>query len=423
MECATDWIKTLRRASFRGAAFHVDRDSISYGRRVTVHEFPNRDRPYVEDLGEKAISFGVTAYVASDHALGQMSALVSACRRGGPGTLILPTEGSLLVVPYRCDRQFSKDKLGYVAFDLSFHEAGIGFGTFSVALLERLVSVAAEAAVPLIGSNFLSSFSTIGEVPWVVASAASGIRTWLEAIDEKRVTLLGASGTAIAPVTDLARSLGRLHRNAEDLANAGRGAIDAGSHSAEVARESSAPVIVAEMADVMQAVRQSAATPEIAIEVLRDLATYDPVSFVDGEALSTTSAAERANEAAINSMMRSNALLELAVATANASYSTRREAIQARADLAELFERELNSADRDAYAALVEVRGRAAQAISRKVVDLRPTITIEAAASEPSLVWAWRLYRDAQLEGDLAERNRVRHPAFMPAIFEADAPR
>ncbi|TNY06237.1 DNA circularization protein, partial [Escherichia coli] len=47
-------IDDLRPASFRGVGFFVASDQGEYGRRGPVHEYPNRDNPYFEDLGEKA---------------------------------------------------------------------------------------------------------------------------------------------------------------------------------------------------------------------------------------------------------------------------------------------------------------------------------------------------------------------------------
>ena len=52
----------LRPASFRGVSFQVDVASLSAGRRVQVHEYPQRDQPWVEDLG-RATRQGVACRV------------------------------------------------------------------------------------------------------------------------------------------------------------------------------------------------------------------------------------------------------------------------------------------------------------------------------------------------------------------------
>jgi prophage DNA circulation protein len=454
MVCATDWPKTLRRASFRGVAFYVETDTIKYGRRVKVHEFPHRDRPFIEDLGEKAIGFSVTAYVASDNALSEQAALVRACRRGGPGSLVLPSDGALQVVPYACERVFSKDRLGYIAFSLSFHEAGSGFGVFTAGLLANLVSVAAGGVADYLRQDFLRSYNTVGEVSWVTAAAGQTIKTWLAKVDDARLSLLSSSTAGItaaqqviggtAGATKIGRDIaqqyavdtGEIAKNVATLADLirdtyddvptlvvmGRGVLKIGSGSLDLSREDVSSGIVTKAAEIMTAVREAAATPQIAIEALSSIALFEPETYNSTEALGTTANAERSNELAVGQLFRRLALSELAVAAANADYANRQAAIQMRADVSEMFGRELETASGEAYTALSTIRDRTAQAISRKVADIRPSVTIEANASVPSLIWAYRLYADTPKEEALVARNRVRHPAFFPALFEADTP-
>ena len=45
------WKMRLRAASFRGVPFGVTADESEGGRRTVTHEFPQRETPYVEDLG------------------------------------------------------------------------------------------------------------------------------------------------------------------------------------------------------------------------------------------------------------------------------------------------------------------------------------------------------------------------------------
>ena len=45
--------------------------------------------------------------------------------------------------------------------------------------------------------------------------------------------------------------------------------------------------------------------------------------------------------------------------------------------------------------------------------------TLDVGAQMPSLYWAYRLYADAERAKEVAARNRVYHPSFMPTTFEA----
>lgn len=418
MTCHVDWPKTLRKASFRGVPFWVEHDSINYGRRIETHEFPNRDRPYQEDLGEKAIDFHVTAYMAGDGVIGQKNALVSACRRRGPGSLVLPTEGSIKVVVFECERSFEKDKLGYIAFNIHFGEAGSSFGIGSSIVLSRMVGIAVANSVPAMAQDFLRNYNVVGEASWVLPTATATIQTWLAHIDEVRLAtrMSGAGNTAIA------KALSEAYGSAHILAYDGKGLRSQSQNHLDVSAlpDRAGGALVRTVADIIADVRLQAENPLEAIEALSTIAAFDVPS--DGLGQGISARVEAANTQAINSLGRRFALMELGVAAAEAGFRDRREAVRVRAGMSQGFERELNTAAGDVFYHLETVRGRAAEAISRKVADLQPTIVVESNVSLPSIVWAYRLYGDANRGGELKDRNRVRHPAFMPATFEAEAP-
>ncbi|EGK8325810.1 DUF2313 domain-containing protein [Escherichia coli] len=58
-----NWRDNLYDASFRGVPFSVESDEGSFGRRVQVHEYPNRDKPYTEDLGRATRRLTINAYL------------------------------------------------------------------------------------------------------------------------------------------------------------------------------------------------------------------------------------------------------------------------------------------------------------------------------------------------------------------------
>lgn len=65
----SDWRKQLQPASWRGVSFEVLTESSPFGRRVQVHEFVQRDKPYAEDLGRVTRTFSVTGFVGGDDCL------------------------------------------------------------------------------------------------------------------------------------------------------------------------------------------------------------------------------------------------------------------------------------------------------------------------------------------------------------------
>lgn len=90
-----DWRDKLRDASFRGVPFSVEDDEGEFGRRVQVHEYPNRDKPFTEDLGRAARRLTINAYLVGSDYSDQRDRLIAAIETPGPGTLVHPHYGEM----------------------------------------------------------------------------------------------------------------------------------------------------------------------------------------------------------------------------------------------------------------------------------------------------------------------------------------
>ena len=118
------WKDRLRPASFKQAAFGVEAHSSAQGRRVVVHEYPGRDKPYVEDLGAKARGFTLRGFVVGKDYQQARDALLDAVNAPGPGQLVHPYFGALRVVCTAVSVSESGEAGGMAVFDLTFVEAG-----------------------------------------------------------------------------------------------------------------------------------------------------------------------------------------------------------------------------------------------------------------------------------------------------------
>jgi prophage DNA circulation protein len=148
MTACRSWPETLWPASFKGFPFQVEGESEEGGRSIVTHEFPGRNDPFLEDMGESARTFDVSAYLASDVADVEALAFMAVLASEGPGLLVLPQRGPVMaraVKPFR--RQTSKDRLGYVAFSLRFLREGASSPFVSVDAAANMIFVAADAAV------------------------------------------------------------------------------------------------------------------------------------------------------------------------------------------------------------------------------------------------------------------------------------
>ncbi|WP_172904159.1 DNA circularization N-terminal domain-containing protein, partial [Escherichia coli] len=86
LSSSSGWRDRLQDASFRGVPFKVEEESAGTGRRVETHEYPNRDKPYTEDLGKITFRPSITAYVVGDDCFDQRDRLIEALNKPGPGT-------------------------------------------------------------------------------------------------------------------------------------------------------------------------------------------------------------------------------------------------------------------------------------------------------------------------------------------------
>ncbi|WP_410498147.1 DNA circularization protein [Chitinibacter sp. S2-10] len=118
------WCDNLRPASFRGVGFLFEDGDMAGGRRLQVNEYPQSDKPFVEDMGRKARSISLTVFLIGDDYAQQRDQLLAALEKPGDGELVHPRLGSLKVFAgdYRYSESSSEGRM--CRFSLSFTEAG-----------------------------------------------------------------------------------------------------------------------------------------------------------------------------------------------------------------------------------------------------------------------------------------------------------
>jgi len=136
------WKEKLQAASFRGVPFSVEDDEGSFGRRVQTHEYPNRDKPWTEDLGRATRRFNISAYLVGDDYLERRDLLIKAIETPGPGTLVHPYYGEMSICidgAMRVTHGINEGRMCRVAF--SVVESGeLSFPTSGAATGQNLVS-------------------------------------------------------------------------------------------------------------------------------------------------------------------------------------------------------------------------------------------------------------------------------------------
>ena len=123
----------LQPASFRGIPFEVTASGLKIGRRTVVHEYPQKDQPFVEDLGRATRQITLTAFVIGDDYIAQAQSLMAELEAPGSGTLIHPWLGEMEVTITSISELKFDAALGVASVVITATEAGIlEFPTISV---------------------------------------------------------------------------------------------------------------------------------------------------------------------------------------------------------------------------------------------------------------------------------------------------
>jgi prophage DNA circulation protein len=418
MTTARDWLHTLWNASYKGVPFLVEKDDENGSRRIVEHEFPMRDDPYLEDLGEGVRHYTVTAYVASDSADGEASAVMAICATRGPGILVLPTHGPILVRCLEFERDRSKDRHGYIGHSLKFSREGFSGALASVAGLANLVFVAADNMAITAATTFLQSLAKASSQPdFVSAAAVTGLEDNAAVLETIRIS---------APV-DLAASATQ-RQEIQAIFDAAPTIIDAPPLT--IFDGVTAPVLqpVAPAQDLALRLVAVARALGDAMPAAAAVQQFDAVLTAQDVVIpppvfpTRNNLAEVQNQEATSRLLRMAAFTAYAEAVARIDLPDRPAALTLRANVAEHFESELerlSASDIDLAHQLIALRNAVIEYLSRAVLDLAPVIQVSANIVKTSLYWAWRLYADPARATGLVARNRLQHPSFFPLEFEA----
>lgn len=399
------WLDSYRQASFRGLEFKVEAHDARFGRRQVTHEFAQRDTPFTEDLGRRAQSYSIDAYLIGDDYPAQRDQLRAACETAGPGELVHPYLGSMQVVCTGLTIRESVSDARMCFLQITFTEAGEAKFPTDLADPVRAVSDAADSAKQSLSAGFLSRFSVDGFASFVVDAAAgrvSGLSDFMQSLPVNPV----AEAQTVAAFFGRVKSLG---------ANA-------------LALVTKPAQLISEITAIIGSVRSvfgSRANDALGAIRTAYVPDYDGV-------LSTPNREQQAeNQDSISAAVRRLSICEMAVFAvlqAEASgdqvgssqldpppFETREDAITVRDSLIDAIDYELESpiTSTEEFQSMTDLRAQLVRNVPSPDQQLPRIATYTPAATLPSLVVAYQVYADAGRSVEIAERNRVRHPGFM----------
>lgn len=373
--------------SFRGAPFIVPEHDATFGRRTELHEYPLRDLPYVEDLGRKAREFSLTVFVdgsltTDGDYLPARDLLIAKLEEAGPGTLIHPYYGALLVSltgPAKVNE--STREGGRATFTLAFIESGEL--QFPDGTADTVVGVQDAADVAEIAAldDFAKVFSVL-------------------ALPDSYLTEIEA---------ELTRTLSKLN--------------DAvGSVAGPIAAEIRAPYNMG--GAILGAVNKIGT---VATEPLRALKLYEGLFNAGNNSPAVpTTTPTRVQQAqstqAMQQMVQRGAVLRATTASAAAVYASLNDALATRDRLLAAIDAQMGATqivtgapiDDDLYQALAGLRAAVNEDLTIRGGKLPRITSYTPPTTMPALVIAHRLYGDASRADEIVTRNNIRHPGFVP---------
>jgi prophage DNA circulation protein len=403
----TGWRIFVRPASYRGVPFWTEVTEGQGGRRKVVHEFPQRDDPYIEDLGRCAKRHKIAAFVLGDGYMLLRDALISACQDyPDAATLVHPYLGELSchagALTYRESQQFG----GSAIFDIEFIEDGAQPSPIS----------GSDTASALLGglASLQQVLATAYQSVSLVAVDTAFVLTYATTLLQLASTMfVGLPASTVAPVGTLPAAIAATPSVDADTASAVQAAFSA-CVDAVVAAET-APIVVTD--DPVLPTNPILAPPLDPSGGLAALASWGS-TLAAPPGVGAVQGAQAQQQAAIVALVQGNAVAAVLAIYAQIDWPTVNDAEAARGQVVALLGAQADTAaaagQDDLYRAWLAITGLAVQDLIQRVQGLPTQAPYAAPMVLPALTLAGLLYQDASRADELVAMNDVAHPLFMP---------
>lgn len=401
------WRDRLLPASFRGVGFWVDQAKTPVGKKGQLHEYPQRDLPYFEGLGQQAKTHELTAFIVGPDCLEQRDKLLQALEQGS-GELVHPWLGRLQVKVGECDMTQTRQDGGLVTFSLKFYpDQPLPFPTASVSTQTLLLA----SADGLLGS----ALARFEQAMTLVKAARIGINnlrnslTGVYAVIQEQLKPLIAQ---YKQISDLVKAVKELPK---ELVTEFKGLLGDIKQLKDFARDGYRGVI-ADVSQQIEAIRKADA-PKLTTGKDTNAAAQALADLVQDTLLVKVAQWVASMPVASNPVkVTSSTTLD-----AQATHPVIRQEVPVTDDLQRL-QKELNEAielaedkaDPAHYQAISDLKHQLnahLKAVASSGVRL---VSQSFQESLPALVATYRHLADATRVKEVTQRNGVVHPGFLP---------
>lgn len=394
-----------REASFRGVEFKITSRSWSSGRRNQTHEYPNKNIPYTEDLGKKAESYPITAFIIGSDYKDRRDALRKACLEAGPGVLVHPDYGALDVICDSITVKESYDAQQMAVIELQFIEAG------EKAIPETSIDYAGQVGSS--ASKLASSAKDGFAAAFILSEGVEGLTLLLGGISDLCTSGLDNIGTGIGFAEGLT----------SNIQTAMNKIVDAGSYALSLKNDAkrllNTPAGLAAQFDaVFSAITSLAGNSSNSFKTVRNLASKSNAS----ESASTSNDDAKAEKKCMQQIEQLTKQLVAAkeAETITSIDFTNAEEAEAVLDdfLTDIEEIELFEEVEPTTEVMQNLRGLreiVIEYVQDIVLELPRTRTIKLNGQMSSLALAYDLYEDVSRADEIVKKNKLPFSGFIPA--------
>jgi prophage DNA circulation protein len=401
------WKDKLQPATFRGVPFEVESDDASFGRRTQVHEYPQRDKPYAEDLGRATREINVTAFLIGADYIDARDKLLEALETAGPGTLVHPWYGELKVSlkdPARVSHSIANGgmctvQLSFVeAGELAFPSAGNSLGAKSLEAADRLQEVGSF--------DYVEKFDVNGKASSVFDDGVKTFNDALDLIDNAESTVKSIMAN---PIDFLKKNAATLIPDAVTMADTVFGLFKRGESVVEsITSMFGGGGASARNGDVVSALTSLSRT-------FSDRATTAAaVANSSTSTISPSRAQAATNAEALNHLFSQAMLVQAVGMTTTMDLPIYDDAVKIRNDVTAALDNESLTVADPVYVALQDARAAVHADVTGRLSQSARLKTITPRTVMPALVTAYDQFEDVAREGEIVDLNKIRRPGFVP---------
>lgn len=411
-------------ASYRGAAFYVQATEDEFARRGAHHQFPQRDKGVWEDLGKDDPVYNVNAYVTELSPGGYKAArekLIAACTAGGLGDFIHPYYGTKKVQCTSCRVSHDDHENGVARFSLSFIEADEPAAPEEADNSAAKVNDAADAAQDATVDAFADDWNLAGVPGYVYDAAKDLVQNVTDTLTELAGPLPGILDDTVKFVSGTAKLLGVVREALDDpmtfFMRQAAGLVGGGMLGNALSLGKS-------IAGLGRMLSLFSGTEKQAYKTQQSFMATGSASSATGrgwDSVPMTTANRKTqakNQEALLALVERTAVIEACRMTPYMPLESRAEAVAVRDALTDRLDALAEKAPDVLYKRLEALRAAVVADLTKRGPELSRIGSYTPKVTRPALVLAYELYRnlgtDADRATELAARNRITHPGFVP---------